>query len=54
MLDTVRYKQDEFQGFQILDKIYKEISNLRNKISFNKSMAPPANMQKSLVENKNN
>ena len=54
MLDTVRNKQDEFQGFQILDKIYKEISNLRNKISFNKSMAPPANMQKSLVENKNN
>ena len=54
MLDTVRYKQDEFQGFQILDKIYKEISNLRNKMSFNKSMAPPANMQKSLVENKNN
>ena len=54
MLDTVRYKQDEFQGFQILDKLYKEINNLRKKMSFNKSMAPPANMQKSLVENKNN
>ena len=54
MLDTVRNKQDEFQGFQILDKLYKEINNLRKKMSFNKSMAPPANMYKSLVENKNN
>jgi hypothetical protein len=44
MLDTVRDKQDEFQGFQILDKIYKELNILRKKMSFNKSMAPPANM----------
>ena len=54
MLDIVKDKQDKFQGFQILDKIYKELNNLRNKMSFNKSMAPPANMQKSLVEHKNN
>ena len=44
MLDTVKDKQDEFQGFQILDKIYKELNILRKKMSFNKSMAPPANM----------
>ena len=54
MLDTVKDKQDEFQGFQILDKIYKELNNLRKKMSYNKSVAPPANMQKSLVEPKNN
>ena len=54
MLDTVREKQDEFQGFQVLDKIYKELIKLRKTMSFNKSMAPPANMQKSIVDNKNN
>jgi hypothetical protein len=54
MLDTVRNKQDEFQGFKILDKIYKELNKLKKTKSYNKSMAPPANMYKSLVENKNN
>ena len=54
MLDTVREKQDEFQGFQVLNKIYKELIKLKNTMSFNKSMAPPASMQKSIVEKKNN
>ena len=54
MLDTVRDKQDDFQGFLILEKIYKNLNNLKKKMSYNKSVAPPANFQKSLVENKNN
>lgn len=54
MLDIVRDKQDDFQGFLILDKIYKNLIKLRKTKSYNKSMAPPANFQKSLVDNKNN
>lgn len=54
MIDLVRDKQYQFEGLQILEKIYKDLNTLRKKMSFNKSMAPPANMMKSLVDNKNN